>query len=122
MKSKSLIEKQLQRKNNPELVETLIAAKKNEKWLEIASILSGSRRNRINMNLNDIEKEAEGDKVLVPGKVLSEGELSKKVKVIALNFSKKTKEKLKTSGIQFSSVLEEIKSNPSAEGIKVLGK
>ena len=40
MKSKTLIEKQMQKKVNPDLVKTIIAAKKNENWLEVAGILS----------------------------------------------------------------------------------
>ncbi len=118
VKSKTLIDKQLQRKRNPELVETLMAAKKNDSWLEIASILSGPKRKRINLNLNEINKE--DGKIVIPGKVLSQGDVNKKIKVIALSFSEKAKEKLLNSGCEVSSILEEIKSNPSAEGIKIL--
>ncbi len=121
MKSRTLIEKQLQKKRNQELVETLIAAKKKEGWLEIAGIVSGSRRKRINLNLNEINKQVKkGEKIVVPGKVLSQGNIDKKIKIVALNFSEKAKEKLLKSGCEVSSILEEIKSNPSAEGIKIL--
>mgnify|MGYP001609769502 FL=1 len=123
MKSKTQIEKHMQKKNNPELVETLMNAKKKDKWLEVAGILSGSRRKRINLNLNEINDQAkEKEKILVPGKVLSQGEINKKIKIIALGFSEKAKEKLSKSGCEFSNILAEIKSNPSAEGIKILKK
>ena len=113
----------MQKKNNPELVETLMNAKKKDKWLEVAGILSGSRRKRINLNLNEINDQAkEKEKILVPGKVLSQGEINKKIKIIALGFSEKAKEKLSKSGCEFSNILAEIKSNPSAEGIKILKK
>lgn len=122
-KSKTLIEKQLQKKNNPELIKTLIAAKKKDKWIEVAGIISGPKRKRINLNLDEINKQSkEKDKIIVPGKVLSQGEIDKKIKVIALSFSEKAKEKLSKSGCEFSSILTEIKSNPSAEGIKILRK
>ncbi|MDP3758526.1 MAG: uL15 family ribosomal protein, partial [Candidatus Daviesbacteria bacterium] len=62
----------------------------------------------------------EKEKVIVPGKVLSQGEINKKIKVIALSFSEKAKEKLKKSGCEFSNILTEIKSNPSGEGIRIL--
>lgn len=120
MKSKTLIDKQLQRKRNQELVETLMVAKKNDKWLEVASVLSGSRKKRINLNLEDFKDIKEGDKILIPGKVLSQGNINKKIKVIALNFSEKAKEKLLNSGCEVSNILDEIKSNPSAEDIKIL--
>lgn len=123
MKSKTLIDKQLQKKNNPELIKTLIATKKKDKWLEVAGILSGSRRKRINLNLNEINNQTkEKEKVIIPGKVLSQGEINKKIKVIALSFSAKAKEKLLKSGCEFSNILTEIKLNPSAEGVKILRK
>ena len=39
MKSKTLIGKQLHRKNNQELVDTLLAAKKGDSWIEVVSPL-----------------------------------------------------------------------------------
>jgi len=121
MKSKTLIEKQLKRKTNPEIVETIISAKKGKKWLEIAGILSGSRKNFSDINLSKISKEAKaGDIIVVPGKVLSQGEIDKKIKVAALGFSENAKEKLIKAGCTALSILEEIKSNPEAKGVKIL--
>ncbi|MCK4647360.1 50S ribosomal protein L18e [Candidatus Pacearchaeota archaeon] len=123
MKTKTVIEKQLQKKNNQELVKTIIAAKKNENWLEVASMLAGPRRNRININLEEIDKESkEGETIVIPGKVLSQGEVSKKIKIVSLNFSEKAKEKLLNAGVELLNILEEIKKNPQAKNIKVLKK
>jgi len=123
MKSKTKIEKQIQKKNNPELIETLMNAKKKDKWLEVAGILSGPRRKMVNLNLNEINNQVkEKDKALIPGKVLSQGEINKKIKVIALSFSENAIAKLKKSGCEFSKIIDEIKSNPLAEGIRILGK
>ena len=121
MKTKTLIEKQLKRKGNQGLVNTLIAAKKQKAWLKVAGMLSAPRKNHANLNLQEINKQVkEGEKILVPGKVLSQGNLDKKIKIIALGFSESAKEKLKNSGSQTSSILEEIKSNPEAKDLKVL--
>ncbi len=121
VKSKTKIQKQLQRKRNPELVQTILAAKANDKWLKVASILTGSKRKKVNKNINAIEKETkEGETIVIPGKVLSMGESKKKIKIVALSFSEKAKEKLLSSKCQLSSILEEIKSNPDAKGIKIL--
>ena len=121
MKSKQLIEKQLKRKTNSELVKTIIAAKKAKKRLEVASLISAPRRNITSINISSINKQAkEGDMVVVPGKVLSQGEIDKKLKVVALNFSESAREKLKKSGSEVKTILEEIKSNPEAKGIKIL--
>jgi large subunit ribosomal protein L18e len=121
MKSKTKISKQTEKKTNTELVETILAAKNNPSWLEVASILSGSRRNRKNFNLKNINELIGKEKIiLIPGKVLSEGEIDKKVKIVALNFSNKSKEKLIKSGCEVSSILDEIKSNPSLKDVKIL--
>jgi len=123
MKSKTKIEKQLQRKDSVELVKTIIAAKKNKFWIKIAEILSGPRKNRINLNLNEIDKKVEEeDIVVIPGKVLSQGGVNKKIKIVALNFSDKAKEKLLKSKCEILSIIEEIKKNPAGNGIKILEK
>ena len=121
MKSKTKIQKQISKKKNPELVETIVLAKKNEKWLEIAHILSGSSRNKIQINLNKIDKNSkQGELIIIPGKILSLGELTKKVKVVGLNFSEKAQEKLKKAGCEVILLKDEIKKNKDAKGIKIL--
>ena len=121
IKSKTRIEKQLNSKRNPELVETIILAKKNPAWIEIASILSKPSRNRTQLNLERINKESkEGEIIVVPGKILSVGEIDKKIKLVALNFSEKAKEKLQKAGCTIESLLEEIKKNKEAKNIKIL--
>lgn len=121
MKSKTLIDKQMKRKTNPELVKTIFKAKKNNKWLEVAVLLSSPRRNKISVNLEKIEKETkEGDTIVVPGKVLGDGNISKKIRVVALGFSKEAKEKLKSKKCEVVTILEEIEKNKEARGIKIL--
>ena len=116
MKTNTKIEKQTLRKTNPELVETIRLAKKNKAWKEVAGMLSTPRRKRVDSNLSDIKED-----VLVPGKVLSQGDASKN-KIVALNFSEKAKEKIIKAGGKAISILEEIKSNPDMKGLKILKK
>jgi large subunit ribosomal protein L18e len=121
MKSKTKISKQLERKSNSNLAETILAGKKNEAWVGIAGILSGPRRNRICINLEEINKESKaGETIVVPGKILSQGDIDKKVKVVAFNFSEKAREKLLSAKCEVSYILNEIKSNPSAKGVKII--
>ena len=123
MKSKTKIEKQSWKKNNPFLVETIRAAKKtgSDFWLQVAGILSGPRRSKTEINLNEIEKSTkEGDSVVFPGKILSQGEISKKIAVIAFGFSEKAREKLLKNKSHVLSILEEIKKNPEAKGLRIL--
>ena len=123
MKTKSQIEKQLEKKTNPELVKTIIEAKKKKNWIEIAGILSSPRINKVNINLNELNKEAkEGETIVVPGKVLSEGELNKKIKIAAFGFSEKAKEKILKAKGETLSILEEIKKNPDAKNIRIIKK
>lgn len=121
MKSKTKISNQLERKSNSKLIETVLAGKKNDAWNQIAGILSGPRRNNICINLERINKDSKaGETIVVPGKVLSQGEIDKKIKIVALNFSEKAKEKLLSAKCELISILDEIKSNPSAKGIKII--
>ena len=120
-KSNTRIEKQLEKKTNSELVETIIAAKKKEAWKNVAEILSSSRRTRINLNLEEIDKKAkEGEHIVVPGKVLSQGEIDKKIKISAFSFSEKAKEKILKSKGETMTLLEEIKKNPEAKNVRFL--
>ena len=120
--------KQLQKKLNPVIVETILAAKKHDGWKRVAGILSGPRRKSIDFNLQEISKNAkEGENILIPGKVLSQGEMEKKVKIIALNFSGKAKEKLSKSKNEIvtiieETIVEEIKKNPGAKGLRIMVK
>jgi large subunit ribosomal protein L18e len=121
MKSKRLIGKQTRKKNSINLVKTIASAKKNKNWIRVAGILSSPRRRRINMNIGEIsEKSREEEDVVVPGKILSQGEINKKIKIVALNFSKKAEEKLKKEGCEIITILEEIKKNPEMNGLKIL--
>ena|SRR3989344_2004771 len=121
MKSKTQIEKQLKRKTNSELVMTIIAAKKHDPWIQVAGMLSMPRRKQAMLNLGEIDKKTkEGDTVVVPGKVLGQGEISKMIRVCALSFSKEAIKKLKETKSEIVSIAEEIKINPKAQGIKLL--
>jgi len=120
-KSKTQIEKQLERKSNPELVKTIIEAKKKKNWVEVAAMLSSPKARRISMNLSKINDESkEGEVVVIAGKVLSQGELNKKIKVVAFSFSAMAKEKISKAKGEALTILEEIKKNPEAKNTRFL--
>ena len=121
VKSKTKIQRQVKKKTNLALVETINLSKKNEAWLEISSVLSGTRKNKISLNLGEIDKKSEQSKIVViPGKILSAGEINSKIKIVAFSFSEQAKEKILKSGGTFNTILEEIKLNPEGKGIKIL--
>ncbi len=121
MKTKTKIETQLRKKTNQEVVETIIKSKKSKNWFEVAKVISGPRRKRVVMNLEEINKIVkEGEHVLIPGKVLSKGNLDKKIKIVASDISEVAKEKLEKAKISYSNILDEIKKNPEAKGLRIL--
>ena len=121
MKSKHKINKQLKRKRSSYLVKTIISSSKNKNWKKIAEILSSSRKNKIEINLSKISAEIEdGKTIVVPGKILSQGEMEKKCKIVAFNISGKAKEKLLKSKCEVSNILEEIQKNPEGKNLKIV--
>ena len=72
-------------------------------------------------NLKQIENEtSEGDTIVIPGKVLGSGEINKKIRICALYFSENAKKKLAINKSQVIRLIEEIKKNPKAEGVKLI--
>ena len=117
--SKSKIENRIRKKNNPFLISTAIALKKTNP--EIAKILVMPKRKMVRFNLEQLDVQLkDGDKVVIPGKVLGEGELNKKVTIVAYSFSENAIEKLKKAKIEFSELSEEIKTNKKLNEFKIL--
>ena len=115
-------------KKNPVLISLIHELKKqsNEKdivlWKDIATRLEKSSKNWPEVNLNRISKYT-GDKetALIPGKVLSDGDLTKKITIAAWSFSEKSKEKIKQAGGKSITIQELIKENPDGKNIRILG-
>ena len=121
MISKTKISKRIPRKQNREIVETILAAKKHKKWIKVAQIISGPKREYDSINLKEIEgKTKEGDTIVVTGKVLGSGEISKKIRICALGFSESARKKLAKAKSEAITILEEINKNKNAEGVKLL--
>ena len=108
------------RKTNPAIASALHDALKHPAWSNVAKRLSSSTSKYSAVNLFQLDKESEeGDTIIVIGKILSQGELSKKIKLAALSISKTAREKLKASKSEFIKLIDEIKKNPKAEGVKI---
>lgn len=122
MISKTKIKNRAKKKTNSELVETLHFAEKNRLW-SLSKDLSSPTRKKITKNLEEIDKKAkEGETVLVAGKILGKGKLTKKIKIVALSFSSSAEEKIKKSGCKTATIKEEIEKNKTLKGVKVLGR
>ena len=91
-------------------------------WNRIFNDLKKSSRQRKQVNLYKIDKYArEGETVIVPGKVLSLGNLNKKVNVAAINFSKDAAEKIKNAEGKVLTIKELIENNPEGKNVRILG-
>jgi len=121
MMSKTKIRKRLKKKKNSYIVDTVFAAEKHPEWRKISQIISGPNKKYSSVNLKIIEqKTSAGDTIIIPGKVLGTGEVTKKLRVCALDFSETSKEKLEKNNGEVVTILEEIKKNPKASGIKII--
>ena len=105
----------MKKKTDKELVETVLKLKKKNQ--ELSSLLSVPTRKRFSLNLDEINKQIKEEKTLiVPGKVLGRGNIEKKIKIIALNFSRQAEKKLKKAGCEAKTIVEELKKNEKIDG------
>jgi len=90
-------------------------------WKEVAEKLERSRRKKVEVNLVDIERNAnKGETVLVPGIVLGAGELTKSVNIAAWKFSPSAKEKIKKVKGKIITIEELMKETPKGSGVRIM--
>ncbi len=96
-------------------------AQQSPLWKRIASDLEKPTRQRRSVNVFSIdESSADGDIVIVPGKVLGEGSLTKKVTVAAYSFSDSAMTKINRSGKALT-IHELLQANPKGQKVRILG-
>lgn len=90
-------------------------------WKRIAVDLEKPSRNSRVVNIFKIDKNAKSNEILiVPGKVLGTGELTRKVQVAAYNFSDSAFQKIKEKG-EALSIRELMEKNPKGKKVRILG-
>ena len=116
------------REKNPvtkEMIETIRNKgfeNKSKLWVAVAEDLNRVRRKRYEVNLNRLEKYPKArEKIVVPGVVLGNGEVKKRLEVAALKFSGKAKEKIEKAGGKCLTIEEMFKENPKGKGIRIMG-
>jgi len=91
-------------------------------WKKLANSLEKPTRQKIVVNLSRISKYSkENDTVIVPGKVLGDGILDKKVNIAAFSFSQSAKDKIAESKSQTISLEELMKKDIKLSEIKIIG-
>lgn len=116
--SKTQISKRKKKKTNPEIVETIELAKKNN-LLDLAKKLSSSQKFYKKINLDELNK-IKDEKIIVVGKILGSGEIDRKFSVNALGFSSSAKKKLVKVGCNFGTIKQELEKNKKLEGVKII--
>lgn len=90
-------------------------------WKDVAEKLSKPTRQRVEVNISDIERNAHSEEtILVPGVVLSNGELSKQLKVAAWKFSPKAQQKIKHVHGETLTIEELLKKNPKGTNVRIM--
>jgi ribosomal protein L18E len=116
MISRTQINERMKKKTDSSLVETIFLAKKSG-MNELAALLSLPTKKQLKFNISKLN-EVKSDSVIVAGKILSLGEIDKKIKVYALKFSGKSKEKLDRKGCECILILDALKNLKKGEKIK----
>ncbi|MBI5390601.1 50S ribosomal protein L18e [Candidatus Woesearchaeota archaeon] len=91
-------------------------------WTRIAEDLALPSRQRREVNLSKIALVAKDkETVIVPGKVLASGDLTKPITVAAFSFSEQAKEKIKQANGSILSIQQLVEKNPSGKGVRIIG-
>lgn len=111
------------KKTNPELVETVRLAKKNN-LLELANKLAVPTRRQVKLSLTELnkilEKNPKEHTFIISGKVLGQGQIHRKISISALGFSEQAKEKLKKMGCEIRTIKHEIEKNPELKEVRII--
>ncbi len=115
------------RKGNPELAQLVLdlhrAAKSGSApiWAAVAARLERARHQVKPINVGQLERlTAVGETVVVPGKLLADGRLAKRLTVGAFGFSVGAREKIHAAGGSAVSLRELVKAHPDGAGVRLL--
>lgn len=103
-----------------ELIAELQKANKDI-WKRLARELSKPTRRRAAVNVSKIEQYSkDGGTVVIPGKVLGAGYLTKKVNVAAFSFSGAAKEQISKGGGKAMGIMDLLRDNPEGKDVVIL--
>ncbi|MCK5234905.1 MAG: 50S ribosomal protein L18e [Candidatus Aenigmarchaeota archaeon] len=99
-----------------------LAVKENVNiWKDIARFLGKSSRQRPSVNLGKLDKFYDGKlELIVPGKVLADGIITKPVKVSAFSVSSSAQDKLKSVKGSFTTLSDLMKKNPKGKNLRII--
>jgi len=112
---------------NPQLIELISILRKTSKqqdapiWADVADYLAHVRRQRVAVNLSNINRNSEkADVVVVPGKILASGAVDHAMTVAAFEASDAAKAKLEAAKGKYISIQELLEKNPKGSKVKII--
>jgi large subunit ribosomal protein L18e len=111
------------KKDNQVLLSLIESLMKSERplWRKVADELSRPKRQKVEVNLSKLDQYASDDAtVIVPGKVLGAGALSKKLTVAAFSFSGSARKLIGAAGGKALTIDGLHKTNPDGRGVVIL--
>ena len=115
------------RKENSELVRLVGELRRTARtrqasvWTTVADRLERSRHQVRPLNVGHLERLARADEtVIVPGKLLAEGLLTKRLTVAAFAYSAEARSKVQAAGGVALSLQDLMKSRPDGAGVRLL--
>jgi len=100
------------------------ASKKNKApiWRALERELSRPRRNRREVNVGALaDKTADGQVIVVPGKVLGSGEIGHKLTLCAITISESATKKINACGGKLVTLSNLVEQYPDGKGVRVIG-
>ncbi len=105
-----------------EYISRKIGKKPGKVWKDIAWRITRPRQRLAEVNIGKINAMTEkGDTIVVPGKVLGNGDIDHPVTVGAVWFSNTAKEKIEKAGGKCLSLEEIAEKNPEGKKVKIIG-
>ena len=115
------------RQKSPELHRVIVALRRAADahgapvWGAVADRLERSRHPSRPVNVGQLERLTEADQtVIVPGKLLSEGPISKPITVAAYAWSPQAMAKVRAAGGHVLTIPELLKARPDGAGVRLL--
>ena len=97
-----------------------LSRSKSRFWRAVAKKLSTPRGQRVAVNVSKLERLGGEFVLVVPGKVLGTGAVSKKIEVAAYSFSRAAVEKIEGAGGRVAGIDELFRSNPEGKGVRMV--
>lgn len=122
---KRSIEKRAKQKTNLELRNLILKLKKSnsEFWLKVARLLAKPRKKRIGVNLNRLDELSKANEIIVvPGKVLGKGVLTKPITLACFSISLNARNKLALSKSKLVSLKELYEKNKEGKNLKLISE